>query len=178
MIIKGNLKFIVDTGATHSIINPGLCNPKWRVNSSPITLKTLQNTVKTNIVYRVPCFTEFGKVEDTINFIECKFHDFYDGIIGNDVLHRYRAIIDYNRNLLLMNNKVIPLIFSDYHKVKFITNIECGLVHFKEYCSSSGECILEEGIYDVENFKLEIERYYQNVIAQMLFILNKIKHGQ
>lgn len=102
-------------------------------------------------------FSELGNPQDWIYLIECKFHNTYDGIIGNDILRKYKAVTDYNQNILKINNQIIPLKFPSNHTVKFVTNVECGLVHITDFRSSSGEIILKEGIYNSENFKVEIE---------------------
>lgn len=151
----------MDTGATHSIINPDLCNPKWKTETSTIKLKTLQNIVTTQTTYKVPLFEELGCTNDWIYLIECKFHETYDGILGNDVLQRYKAIIDYESNQLKMNEKTIPLHFLDEKIIKFITNTECGLVHIKDHYNANRELVLEEGIYNVQHFKVEVKTRYQ-----------------
>lgn len=155
--MKDYLKFIIDTGATHSIVNPGLCDPKWKIKTGPLTLKTLQNRVETTTIYRVPLFSELGDDKENFDLIECKFHDYYDGIIGNDVLKRFGAIIDYTSDSLMINDKKIPLFYAGTHTVQFIIPEENGLVHFSEQRNNTGSVILKEGIYNVQNFKLEIQ---------------------
>lgn len=102
-------------------------------------------------------FSELGDPQEWIYLIECRFHDKYDGIIGNDILRKYRAIMDYDLNVLKINNLNIPLRFPTTHTVKLITNVECGLTHIKDCHLANGELILEEGVYNTQNFKVEIE---------------------
>lgn len=161
--MKNYLKFIIDTGATHSIVNPGLCNPKWKIKSGPLTLKTLQNHVNTNTIYQVPLFSELGDDNEKFNLIECKFHDYYDGIIGNDVLKRFGAIIDYANDRLIINNRIIPLLYTKTRTVKFIVPEENGLVYFSEQRNNVGKVILNEGIYNIQNFKLEIQTLFDSL---------------
>lgn len=144
-------------------MNPGLCNPKWKINSGNLTLKTLQNNVVINTVYRVPLFSELGNENDTFNLIECKFHNFYDGIIGNDVLKRFGAEINFSKNTLFINQKVIPLLYATARTVQFIVPEENGLIHFTEQRNKNGDLILQEGIYEVQNFKLEINTTMQSL---------------
>uniref|UniRef100_A0A1A9WLN0 RVP domain-containing protein n=1 Tax=Glossina brevipalpis TaxID=37001 RepID=A0A1A9WLN0_9MUSC len=110
IIIKQKLKFIIDTGATQSILNPILCNPKWRIKSKSVILKTLQNTIKTTTIYEVPLSPEIGNSHQKMELIECKFHDLYDGILGNDFLKKYGGIIDYKNDELIINGRHIPLL--------------------------------------------------------------------
>lgn len=138
-------------------MNPGLCNPKWKIRTDPLTLRTLQNQVKTTTVYKVPLFPELGDENEKMNLIECKFHDYYDGIIGNDILIRFKAIIDYSDNKLLINNIETPLQYAGKHTVQFIMPEESGLVHLTEQRNGKGELLLDEGIYNIQNFKLEIQ---------------------
>lgn len=78
-----------------------------------MTLKTLQNTVLTSTVYQVPLFEELGDPQEEIQLIECQFHGIFDGIIGNDILRRYRAIINFRNNTLIINNKKVPLLYGE-----------------------------------------------------------------
>lgn len=109
--------------------------------SKTLTLKTLQNMILSDTIYRVPLFSELGKSTERMFLIECKFHDEYDGIIGNDILRTYNAIIDYDKNRLVINNRTVPLLFPKFHHVKLVTHVECGLIHIKKHCNSTGEII-------------------------------------
>lgn len=48
-------------------------------------------------MYKIPMFPELGDVNEMMSLIECRFHDDYDGIIGNDILRTYNVVIDYDR---------------------------------------------------------------------------------
>lgn len=122
-----------------------------------MTLKTLQNQIRTTTIYRVPLFSELGDENEQFNLIECKFHDYYDGIIGNDVLKRYGATIDYMQNILFINNLRTPLLYANTRTVKFIVAEETGLIHIKKQCNDKGDLILQEGVYNVQNFKIEVQ---------------------
>lgn len=162
MIIQSNknpLKFIVDTGATNSIINPGLCNPKWKIPCEPIHIKTLQHTIHVTEKIRLPLFKEFGNSNEEIYFLVCKFHDTYDGIIGNDILKRFDAKIDYKLNQLEINNNTVPISFQNEKPctIQLIVNQKNGLAYLKEKKFFEGKAIIKEGIYNVENHKIEIQ---------------------
>lgn len=131
-----------------------------------MTLKTLQNKVQSQTIFKVPLFKELGPISDWIYLIECKFHDKFHGIIGNDILRKYNAIIDYKENQLVLNNKNVPLEFPNSHKIKIVTKVEQGLVHIKEHCDHSGESIIPEGVYNAQNFKVEIssKSNYQDIL--------------
>ena len=147
----------MDTGATHSIVNPGLCNLKWKINSANLTLKTLQSEILTNTIYQIPLFSELGNASEKMLLIECKFHDNYDGIIGNDILCRHKSVIDYDQNELRINGNILPLRFPNLRKVTFVSKVKCGLVHIVEHRNDLGATIISEGIYNVQNYKIEVE---------------------
>lgn len=98
-----------------------------------------------------------------MQLIECKFHDYYDGIIGNDVLKRFGAVIDYTNDKLMINDKEIPLQYEGTRTVNFIIPEKFGLFHFPEQRNHSGQTILKEGIYNVQNYKLEIQTPFDSL---------------
>lgn len=151
------MKFIVDTGATHSIVNPGVCNPKWKISSQAVTLKTLQTEILSDTIYQIPMFSELGDSCERIYLIECRFHDDYNGIIGNDILRNYSAIVDYSTNQLCINNRTVPLLFPTFRQVKLITPVEKGLIHILEHRNDIGEIIVDESVYNARNFKVEVK---------------------
>lgn len=151
------MKFIVDTGATHSIVNPGVCNPKWKISSQAVTLKTLQTEILSDTIYQIPMFSELGDSCERIYLIEFRFHDDYNGIIGNDILRNYSAIVDYSTNQLCINNRTVPLLFPTFRQVKLITPVEKGLIHIPEHRNDIGEIIVDESVYNARNFKVEVK---------------------
>lgn len=107
------LKFLIDTGATSSIINPGNCNPKWRVPiEKPINLKSINQTVNIFSKVAIPLFKEFNEDNKFIEFLEHKFHSEYDGLIGNNILKPLNVEISYKNQTLITEKASIKLYFD------------------------------------------------------------------
>lgn len=158
---------MIDTGATHSIINPGICNPKWS-SAVNLHLKTLKNIVPISEKVRIPLFVELGDPKQEIEMLVCKFHDFFDGILGNNVLRQLNVKIDYEKSCLLVGGKSTPIHFQqeeneEHYSFKkngnYIVNIpvrqENGLAYTAGKSSANGKITIHEGVYEVSNFKME-----------------------
>ena len=113
------IKLLLDTGVTNSIINTGLCHPKWSVRMSPINVKTLMHCFQITEKVHIPLFSELGDKNKLVEFYVCNFSAQYDGIIGNNILVEFNAIIDLEKNILRIGPKTIPILFfketSIYH---------------------------------------------------------------
>lgn len=110
------LRFIIDTGANMSIINENLCEPSMKEKIKPVQIRTLQNTCYSNTRVKIPSFKIFQS-DKIMEFLELKFHKFYDGLIGNNILMPFKANIDYNSCSLVLNNGVkMPLFFNQIHE--------------------------------------------------------------
>ena len=106
-----------------------------------------------NTIYQIPLFSELGNEIEEMLLIECKFHDNYDGIIGHDILFRYKAVIDCDQNGLRINGKILPLRFPNLRKVTFVSKVEC---HIVEHRNDLSETIISEVIYNAQNYKIEV----------------------
>lgn len=158
------LKFILDTGATHSIVNPGLCDPKWKIPTDILQIRTLQHIINVSEKVRIPLFKEFGDPKSRIDFYVCRFHDLYDGLIGNNILRQLKAKIDYENNILHIGNKTIPLQFevqnAQYYlfskdgnyDVDIPVNQKEGLMYISGNTSKDGRVEILEGAYEVTNY--------------------------
>lgn len=105
------LKFIIDTGGGFSVLNTNLCNPKFIKTINPVPIKTVIGNGNCSSIATIPCFKEFGSNKE-IKFVVMKFHDDYDGIIGNDILRSFNAKIDYPNHCIEINGKELKLYFS------------------------------------------------------------------
>lgn len=76
-----------------------------------------------------------------VDFIVVKFHNYYDGLIGNDILKRLNALIDYKNNQLNLNEKSVSLIFGNETELK--TNIT-NQAYIKEKKSLKSKVISKE----------------------------------
>lgn len=79
-------------------------------------------------------FSELIIRDEMLPLIGYKYHYNYDGIlVYSDILLKYRAI-----NQLRINNRILPLLFQDVRKIKFISKVECGLIHIREQRNDTG----------------------------------------
>lgn len=69
---------------------------------------------------KLPMFLEF-RTEGEIEFYVFKFHNYFDGLIGVDILNRLKAKVDFGRKSLITNSIEIPF--------KFRPNFSSGKFH-------------------------------------------------
>ncbi|XP_055836530.1 probable serine/threonine-protein kinase DDB_G0278845 [Episyrphus balteatus] len=153
------LKFIIDTGATHSIINPEICHPKWHIDlEEPLNLKTLSHNIKINKKAQIPLFSELGDSNIRTEFLICQFHTEFDGLIGNNILTPLEVNIDYKNKLIKTKDKIIELHFNNKVPTSVkLTEIdvpvkqEKGLGYINETILGDN-LIIKEGIYNIDNY--------------------------
>ncbi len=118
MVKNNSLRFIVDTGASRSVINLETLNTLFphiekEVNTSPITgidsslpdvNEFIAQTVSFNdfIIENIPFFT---MNLDNINeqYRKIKLPDI-DGLLGGDILMKYSALIDFTSNYIVFKS--------------------------------------------------------------------------
>lgn len=108
------MKFIIDTGAENSIINPLICNPKWKIETTNQPIRVLNRNININTSYSFPLFKEFNESENYyVKFIEYNFHNKFSGIIGNNILVDLDAIINYKERLIRTRNANIQFYLNE-----------------------------------------------------------------
>lgn len=127
---KRNLRFLIDTGASISIINPGICNPIHKKIIPEISIKTLHSVTKCNYLMTFPSFDELNFDKKLIQFAEIKFHDFYDGLIGNNILFPMNPTINYETRKITFNDSTLDLYFdqeeeNELKKYAILANENC-----------------------------------------------------
>lgn len=105
------MRFLIDSGAEYSLINPGLCQDKWKSKVN-VSLRALNKTSQVDIICRFPIFREFNLVDYYVDFLEYKFHDRFDGLIANNILCGLNAKIDYKNRVLSTDNSHIKLFLN------------------------------------------------------------------
>lgn len=112
----GKFPFLVDTGANINIISPRLAysfkySKPYNLNARNISCAN--GTFTTSSAIDINFFSP--KIDHTAQFILHKFHNFFEGIIGTNMLNILEAIVDLgNKNLTLRLNEqklTIPLQF-------------------------------------------------------------------
>ena len=131
-----------------------------------INIKTLLHNIQIQEKVSVPIFNEFGEFpEEKIEFLVCKFHDKYDGLIGNNILKKLKATINMGDDILLIGNNKIPLHYlnetAEYcfekigiHEVILSVSQKEGLVYNPQTLISNGNIKILKGVYFAENYKI------------------------
>lgn len=111
------MKFLIDTGSNRSFIDPGLICPYTIRKIAPIRMKTVFNSILIDKEVNVKSFREF-KTDEKINFLLFKFHKYFDGLIGLDILQQLKMKLDFDNSILEVNSNQIPLHFKPNLKSK------------------------------------------------------------
>lgn len=96
------LKLLIDTGANQSFISPDAVQYYFNdvtLNYDPFEVCNVHAVTRSDYSITLPCFKEFNNNDDVTLFVY-KFHDFFDGLIGSDLLEKWEATIDYKTKTL------------------------------------------------------------------------------
>lgn len=105
------LKFLIDTGANQSFINPEAVEnffPQVPLNYDPFEVTNVHATTRNNYSVSLPCFVEFQDPDDIKLFVY-RFHNYFDGLIGLDLLEKWEAKIDLKNRVLITRNATNPI---------------------------------------------------------------------
>lgn len=115
----------------------------------------------------IPLFKELGDPLKKVEMYVFPFHEKYDGLIGNNILIPLKSKIDFENQILVTKDKETKLHFNsepeqfNYKietKGEFELNIPVlqkeGLAYLPEQKSSDGKTTMHEGIYNVDNYKI------------------------
>lgn len=106
------LKFLIDTGAECSIIQPNYIGYHSRTKCSS-GINALQSDIHTESLITTPIFKEFNEPQNIkLEFLELSFESIFAGIIGSDILFPLEAHIDFVNRRLFTRNAQIRLHFD------------------------------------------------------------------
>ena len=116
---------MIDTGATTSIMNPGIINPIYfKQIPYDIIFKTLNEKTNTSTLAEVPEENVQLPLKQTfIKFFIYKFHDSFDGILANDILTENAFEINYNDKTITLNDQKMSFYFSSDEEEQTPQNI-------------------------------------------------------
>ena len=107
-----NLKLLIDSGASTSIINP---KPADRFSEyffcEPFTVTGFQNTVTSNNNVLYPFLEELG-IKEPLRMHVVEWHNNFDALLGSEKLKKLNAKINYANNTLEINNITVPFVFG------------------------------------------------------------------
>lgn len=111
------MKFLIDTGSNRSFINPSLICPYTIRKIPPIKMTTVFNSIFIDKEVNVKSFKEFNS-DEKINFLLFKFHKYFDGLIGLDILQQLNIKLDFGNSILEVNSNQIPIHYKPNLKSK------------------------------------------------------------
>jgi hypothetical protein len=105
------LRLLIDTGANQSFLSPDAVDQFYNnvpLNWDPFKVTNIHATSQNNYSISIPCFEEF-KEREGIKLYVYKFHEYFDGLIGLDLLEKWEAKIDLKEKLLLTRFSTNPI---------------------------------------------------------------------
>lgn len=159
---------LIDTGANKSFIDPAYLNPKRIQKIQPITVRTLFQNHEITEKIIIKGLQEFG-TEEPLEFFSFKFHEYFDGLIGLEIIQQLGIRLDFQKSLLETDKVKIPLLFkpncaSQFYNIpsraKQIIQIPVDTEEGEFYIKpiqTQNNLIIPEGIYKAENWRSTIE---------------------
>jgi hypothetical protein len=152
-----NLKILIDSGASNSIINPGPANKYFKdyFFKKPFVINSLNNTVRNDQNISYPLLQEYG-IKERISFHVLQWHERFDALLSSHDFQKLNAKINYENQCLEINNVKIPffielnpLNFTPFSQrtnnhLKIPVNIENGPVVIPNL--TNGKIIVPESI--------------------------------
>ncbi|XP_055840663.1 uncharacterized protein LOC129908283 [Episyrphus balteatus] len=105
------LRFLLDTGASASFINPEYIPHGELLHCDPVTITTVFKKYELKTQTNVKIFKEFNQ-DGLLKFLIFKFHNFFDGLLGLDTLLQLNAKIDLENKILVTKNSVVEIHFK------------------------------------------------------------------
>lgn len=180
------LKFLIDTGASSSFIDPKFINPLDIEKCTPITISTILNKYNIERKVTLPIFKEIQR-SGTFTFLVFKFHGYFDGLLGLDSLTKIGAKIDLENKILSTKSVTIPLemkpkfssgkyIITENSKqlVKLPVDVEEGDIIVNTITLDNG-LLISPGIYNAKNWFSTIEVVNPTGSDQSIFLEQPIK---
>lgn len=92
------------------------------MNYDPFEVCNVHATTRSDYSITLPSFKEFGDSSD-VTFYVYKFHEFFDGLIGTDLLDKWEAVIDYKNKVLSTKTASNPIKVYDSRNANLYEDI-------------------------------------------------------
>lgn len=149
-------------------MNPSLIkNKNHIIRIKPCSIKALNTKTTINEKVITTLFKEFGEDSPCVTFYLCHFHEYFDGIIGHDILSKCGIQIDFADNVLRRGDNEIQIshkpLTCEYeyiikaksmNKLKFPVDVEFGSITLEE--QSFCDTVLVGGLYEAISWEAEI----------------------
>lgn len=177
---------MIDTGSNCSFINPNSLKYLKPIKIQPIEIKTLFTTQTIDQKTILRGLPELQSKQD-LPFLIFRFHNYFDGLIGTDIIKQLGIVIDIKNSKLKCDNFYIPIHFkpnlmSRFYEVPSLSkqicylpvDVENGSIHIKPTCLTS-DLFVPEGLYYAQNWYSYIEVINKSSIPQTFVIEQPIK---
>lgn len=112
-----NLKILIDSGATDSIMNPNVATKfKNYLHFEPFSVMSLNKTIQSDKNVIFPLLAELN-IKEPIKLRVVQWHTKFDVLIGTKDLHNIDANVNYKNRILTLQNIQIPF-FLEYRNDK------------------------------------------------------------
>lgn len=94
------MKLLIDTGAKQSFISPQAVHKFYShvpLQYDPFIVTNIHASSQNDYSITIPSFQEFNDNNSPIKLFVYKFHDYFDGLIGTDLLEQWNAEISYGK---------------------------------------------------------------------------------
>lgn len=122
------LKLLIDTGANQSFISPEAVQkyfPNVELNYDPFEVVNVHAVSRCDYSITLPCFPEFRDATDVTLFVY-KFHNYFDGLIGSDLLNKWESSIDFKNKIFVTKYASNPIQVYDSRNVNLYEDIIPG----------------------------------------------------
>lgn len=104
----GILKFLIDTGSNKSYIKPCHVKPGKARDTKNFRIATVAGNININKFVFFNPFPQ-SKFSKNLKFYVYNFHDFFDGLIGYELLQNLNSLINTAQNTLICADFKIPM---------------------------------------------------------------------
>lgn len=181
---KGEMKFLVDTGANKNYISPMHVNIE---NCKPEKSIKVTNICGTHDITKSTSFDIFS-IKKPVKFYIFKFHKFFDGLIGYETLRDLKAKLNIADNSMKIGRKTIKLkkMFPENHKI-CLTEQEIQYINIPR--QKAGSFLIEEetqlkhftvlpGLYHCENGSATIAIRKDADLKEVEVNVNELEAGE
>lgn len=105
------LRFLIEIEASAPFLNPEFVHPNDLEDVNPITITTIFDQHSLNKRITLLSFLEFNQPGEC-SFLIFKFHKYFDGLLGFDILSKLGAKVDLENKTLITKNATIPLLYK------------------------------------------------------------------